>query len=302
MSGIQFTVTLDEAEVDAIIQRATEEVRALAAKSLTPQLIAPMVKDRIVPHAIGQPVKPQAQERLTWDDPITWDDLLSRVKSLSVPTAALLAQKASIIGYARNSHLHLKTAKPFAEQFARQQSKANVLIQCAREILGDKTEVTIFTQDDTRYDLEYKDIRVLTIPSQVVATPDASFSRLIDLINSGRWTYEGNKGRSQPAAFLTVADSIICYEMPRYPGILFLSHLAEPVRNILGETPNYTLRKWLQSGLLMLCDKHPSDKKHRFSQNISVLGENATLARISIAKLDELGLKVKLFKFPGETV
>lgn len=51
MSGIQFTVTLDEAEVDAIIHRATEEVRALAAKSLTAQLIAPMVKERIVPQA-----------------------------------------------------------------------------------------------------------------------------------------------------------------------------------------------------------------------------------------------------------
>lgn len=302
MSGIQFTVTLDEAEVDAIIQRATEEVRALAAKSLTAQLIAPMVKERIVPQATERPTK---QEGVPV---ITWDAFHDRIKSQSVATAALLDHKVWILRYGVGLYLHLRMPSPIAEQFIRQQAKANLLIRAAREFLGEGTEVTIFIVDNEwrehKYaDLQYVEPQTLNIPSQVVAVKpdiDASFIKLIDLINSGTWIYERTKGKSQPAASLIINGSIICYQMPRYPGILFLCHMEDSVRNVLGIHPNNTLRKWLKDGLLMLCDKHPTDKKHRFSQNVSVLGEDVTLSRISIAKLNELGLPVNFFKFPGE--
>lgn len=296
MSGIQFTVTLDESEVDAIIQRATEEVRALAAKSLTAQLIAPMVKERVIPQAAERPIK---QEGVPV---ITWDAFHTRVKSQSVTAAALLAQKAEILRYQVNSHLHLRMAKPFAEQFTRQQAKANLLIRIAREFLGEGTKVTIFTSDTEWRELEYTEPQILTTHGQSIATPDVNFIKLIDLINSGSWTYEATKGKSQPAAFLAVNGSIICYQMPRYPGILFLCHMEDSVRNVLGIHPNNTLRKWLKDGLLMLCDKHPTDKKHRFSQNVSVLGKDVTLSRISIARLNDLGLRVNFFRFPGEAV
>jgi hypothetical protein len=297
--SLQFTVTIDEAEVDAIIQRATEEVRALAAKSLTAQLIAPMVKERIVPQAIEQPIKPQTQTAPTWDDSITWDEFHSRVRSFNVPTAALLAQKASIIGCARNSHLHLTMAKPFAEQFARQQSRANVLIQCAHELLGDKTKVAIFTQDGTWYNLEYKDPVASAVQAQAVALSQELrvFSDLFKWFKHGAWKLkpgeiiynaDGDHAPVKAVKYCCVTTYagqkvVPLFWLPRTPDLCYLDFNVPGVKEKLGPNPATVRRKWRQAGLLDEAD-------NLTTRNMSIRGKVKRLVPIKIEALRALGI------------
>lgn len=308
--SLQFTVTLDEAEVDAIIQRATEEVRALATKSLTAQLIAPMVKERVVPQAIEQPIKPQAPTPPTWDGPITWDEFHSRVRSFNVPTAALLAQKASIIGCVRNSHLHLTMAKPFAEQFARQQSRANVLIQCAHELLGDKTKVAIFTQDGTWYNLEYKDPVASAVQAQAVALSQEAVSNIecnilvhvFRVLNRGTWSFKpeqpapGTNGervlKSVKYCRVETIDgekvpahaSVALFWLPRTPGLCYLNHGLPGVRQMLGDQPYAVLKKWNEMGLIK------GETSTTTTRSMSIRGKARRLVPLKIEALKALGI------------
>jgi hypothetical protein len=305
--SLQFTVTLDEAEVNAIIQRATDEVRALAAKSLTAQLIAPMVKERIVPQTIEQSVEPQAQttRAWAWDDSITLGEINSRVRSLSVPTATLLAQKASIIGCTKNSHLHLKMAKPFAEQFSRQQPRANVLIQCARELLGDKTKVSILTEDGTWYDLEYKDVRVSTAPAQAVAVPQEAVPNIecnillhvFRVLNRGTWGFKPEQPASGTDGERVLKSVKYCrvetidgekvvalFWLPRTPGLCYLNHGLPGVRQMLGDQPYAVLKKWNEMGLIK------GETSTTTTRSMSIRGKARRLVPLKIEALKALGV------------
>jgi len=296
MSGIQFTVTLDEAEVAAIIQRATEEVRALAAKSLTAQLIAPMVKERIVPQAAEPPAKQE-------DVPvITWDAFHARVKSQSVTAAALLAQKAAILRYHVNSHLHLRMAKPIAEQFSRQQAKANLLIRVAREFLGEGTEVTIFIFDNEwrehKYaDLQYVEPQVLNIPSQVAAAkPEVDILRdVFDLFSYGKWGFKpdqdvGEEGRIlrsvKYCCIITLADQKVAplFWLPRTPDLCYLDHRLPVIAEVIGPQPYAVLRKWNEMGLIK------GDTDARTTRNMGIRGKSKRLVPFKLDALKALGI------------
>jgi hypothetical protein len=318
MSGIQFTVTLDESEVDAIIQRATEEVRALAAKSLTAQLIAPMVRERIVPQfaasareveiigadKLGQSVKPEGVPV------ITWDAFHGRIKSQSETTAALLAQKASILRYRVNSHLHLKMAKPIAEQFIRQQAKANLLISVAREFLGEKTDVTIFTVDNEWREHKYTDLRFLPIQAQSIAGATETqeliktiagypnghiLTAIFNVFKGGVWGFiqqkeiasngrvlksvkfccldPGEKGRNAPLLWL-----------PRTPDLCYLDHNHVAIKKFLGPTPYATLRKWNELGLTR------GETPERTTTKVALRGIDKRMVPLKLEALKALGI------------
>ena len=291
MSGIQFTVTLDEAEVDAIIQRATEEVRTLAAKSLTTQLIAPMVKERIIPQATERSIKEEGVPV------ITWDAFHARVKSQSVTAAALLAQKAEILRYHVNSHLHLRMAKPIAEQFTRQQAKTNLLIRVAREFLGEGTKVTIFTSDNEWRELQYTEPQVLTTLGQVVAAkPEVQILRnVFDLFSNGRWAFKpdqtiGEEGRIlrsvKYCCIITLADQKVAplFWLPRTPELCYLDHRLPVIAEVIGPQPYAVLRKWNEMGLVK------GDTDARTTRNMGIRGKSKRLVPFKLEALKALGI------------
>lgn len=238
--------------------------------------------------------------------PGAWEQLHAYIRSRSVPTAALLAQRAAIERWTSDGYVEIRTSKPFVEQFNRQPSKAGVLVAAVQEVFGRDSRPRFVVLADATM----KANEQVTLPATPTRAPvDADFMRLVDLINSGEWVYYKGYHQMQPVAALWGPDVRglsnllpshcgICYMLPRYPGVLFLAHLNKQVRDILGRDAGRTLRSWLSKGLLAQCRTTASDKVVRYSQNVSVLGKAVTLSRINIAKLEELGISVNLFQFP----
>lgn len=68
--------------------------------------------------------------------PGAWERLHNYIRARSAPTAALLAQKASITRWASDGHVDIKIAAPFARQFNSQPAKAALLVDAVREVFG----------------------------------------------------------------------------------------------------------------------------------------------------------------------
>jgi hypothetical protein len=291
--SLQFTVTLDEAEVDAIIQRATEEVRALATKSLTAQLIAPMVKERIVPKAVEPPVKQEGMPV------ITWEAFYDRIKSQSVATAALLDHKVYILRYGVDLYLDLTMPRPIAEQFIRQQAKANLLIRVAREFLGKGTKVTIFIVDNESREHKYAELQLLDIPAQAVAKPKELkiFCDLFNWFKHGAWklkpgeiiyTSDGDHAPVKAVKYCcvtTYAGQKVAplFWLPRTPDLCYLDFNALGVKEKLEPNPAAVRREWRKAGLLDDADKLTT-------RNMSIRGKVKRLVPIKIEALKALGI------------
>jgi hypothetical protein len=294
--SLQFTVTLDEAEVNAIIQRATEEVRALATKSLTAQLIAPMVKERIAPEEsaavhketrieeeIGADRYGQPYNSYSGDHHIVnyspdrersqlWADFWFLVRKKSVPTAALLEQKARIMTWWPNQLVILVMEKPFAEQFRRQHVKANLIIDAFRELLGSGTDVQIRTGSDS-IDLQYtyQEPQSAVIEQALITKKDLgkatldTFEKIFHLVKSGFWHYLPNEGFqdisnrgsrrmavkwcSLTATSAGTADAVL-YWLPRTPDVCYIDHNNPHVRMTLGPRPYAAIAEWDKFGLI----------------------------------------------------
>ena len=90
----------------------------------------------------AEPTKPEKEGGLDRTIPAgALERMHNYIRARSVPTAALLAQKASIVRWASDGHVEIKIAAPFARQFNNQPAKARgrfykLLVDAVREVFG----------------------------------------------------------------------------------------------------------------------------------------------------------------------
>lgn len=142
-------------------------------------------------------------------------------------------------------------------------------------------------------------------PAMIRAQVDEQLLKLVNLINSGKWTlYDGSHEKlslKQPVAVLSVdIDGVlyrICHMLPSHKNILFLSHRQKPVREILGYGADKILRRWMNLGILIKRRTGAQDGYSRFSHNISLLGQGVSASKIDISMLSDLNISVGYFRF-----
>lgn len=229
--------------------------------------------------------------------PGAWERLNIYIRGRSVPTAALLAQKASILRWTSGGHVEIKMTKPFAEQFNRQPAKIALLVAAVREVFGPDSYPRLIVLSDAK-------------DAMGKVPVDQGLIDLVDLIKTGEWDHieTGVLKRMREFAQLWVKKedgsghrTNAFYAVRSLPGVLLLRHNSKAVRRLLGRHPNNTLRRWLEDGILLKCRGHSTDSAPRFSVPISIAGKCVQVCKINVARLEALGLSVNLFKFPEKT-
>lgn len=120
---------MQQVVIDGRVYVPQDEVNA-AARLMLVQMLEGFDAKLTTHHEVVEKLVPQALEP---------DDMLKRVieyvRRWSVPTAALLSQKVTIIGTANNVVTYLM-AKPFVDLFERQKQKRDLLHQATQTVFG----------------------------------------------------------------------------------------------------------------------------------------------------------------------
>lgn len=102
---------------------------------------------------VSSPVSPPVRAKRGGPEralpPGVWERLHAYVRARSVPTAALLAQKAAIHAWESDGAVVLRMSRPFKEQFERQAAKKELLLRAIQEVFGSDAYLRIDVADGT---------------------------------------------------------------------------------------------------------------------------------------------------------